>query len=452
MSEERIKKPDTYATTNKINYFDVFPQIVRANKISKIRIKNKYITRYKNFLIEGEYYVLISPMFDYETSLNAAKEQHPFVVQAINNELLFNYEFGSEQDYALLVWQKDIINGDKHVLLSTYIYALDEDLYSRIPLKGNTHLHSCYSDGLEEPLQHLGAALKSGFDYIALTDHNNYEGSVSAQNFLKKLGGFGIEKVLTVLNGEEFSCNFQPMHIISLGADCPVPKEYYCFENEFPELSNEAEKIDWIMEKITLLCNFVHEHKGKVVLCHPYWKPIFDWVRLDAPQRLLKRIIVSGLLDAVEIVGGSPKGGTLICHEQYLLAMELMPNSPRPYAFLGQSDSHIVNSNDDSNVFSTHYTITFSKDNSRGGILEAIEERYTVAVEETDGRCLYYGSLRLVNFCRFLEKHYFEKMKAERQLYYQVFNYCATGDMVAGKILSDSLNKVKLFGFNDIKG
>lgn len=451
MSEESVKKPDMYSSTNKINYYDVVPQIVEANKKSTISIKNKYITRYDNFKLGGEYFILISPMLDFEVAIKSAKEQHPILVEAANNELKFTYEFGSEQDYMLLVWKKDELSGDKCILLSTFIYALDEDLYSRVPLKGNTHLHSCYSDGLEEPLLHIGAALEAGFDYIALTDHNNYEGSVNALDFLNKLTPVGIGEILTILNGEEFSCNYQPMHIISLGADCAVPANYYWTEDEIPELLGETKKLDWIMEKLTLLCNFVHEHRGKVVICHPYWKPVFDWVRLDAPHSLLKRFITSGLIDAFEVIGGSPKGGTIICQEQYLLAMELMREAPRPYAILGQSDSHIVNTKDDSNVFATHYTITFSKSNSREHILEAIDDRYTVAVEETDGKCLYYGTLRLVNFCRFLEKHYFLEMKEERRLYYKIFNLCATGDMKAGEILSDALKKVKTFTFNSLK-
>lgn len=451
MSDDNIKRPNTYASTNKIDYYDVFPQIVRAHKRATIRIRNKYITRYANFKLTGEYFVLICPMFNFNISLSPAEEQNPVVVEACNDELKVDYEFGCEQDYRLLVWQKRGDDGSKHILLSTFIYALEEDLYSRIPLKGNTHLHSCYSDGLEEPLLHIGAAVKAGFDYIALTDHNNYEGSVNAKEFLDKLAPFGLGKILTILNGEEFSCNYQPMHIISLGADCAVPAAYYWIDGEFPALSGNAEKLDWIMDKLTLLCNYIHDHGGRVVICHPYWKPVFDWVRLDAPHSLLERFILSGLVDAVEVVGGSPKGGTIICQEQYLLAMELMNKSPRPYALLGQSDSHIVTSEDDTNVFATHYTIAFGKSNSREHILQAIDERYTVAVEETDGKCLYYGPLRLVNYCRFLENSYFKKIREERRLFHKIFELCATGNTQSAKALSDSLEKVKFFGFNSLK-
>lgn len=451
MSNESVKQSNMYAAMNKADYYNVFPQVVRTNQKATIHITNKFITKYDNFKIQGDYFVLVSPMFDFEIVIGSTKEQRAILVTASEDELKFDFEFGSEQDYMLLVWKKDSMSGEKCILLSTFIYALDDDLYSRIPLKGNTHLHSCYSDGLEEPLLHIGAALEAGFDYIALTDHNNYEGSVNAQSFLNKLMPVGIGNILTILNGEEFSCNYQPMHIISLGADCAVPSEYYWTENDIPKQLDEESKLEWIMKKLTLLCNYIHKHGGRVVICHPYWKPVFDWVRLDAPRALLERFITSGLIDAFEVVGGSPKGGTIICQGQYLLAMELMGKTPRPYAILGQSDSHIVMAKDSSNVFATHYTITFSKSNSREHILEAIDDRYTVAVEETDGKCLYYGSLRLVNFCRFLEKHYFKKVREERYLYFKVFELCSTGKIDEGTELSIALKKINFFNFNSIK-
>lgn len=450
MSEEMIKRPNVYDAANKIDYYDVFPRVVRADGTAKIRIKNKYITRYSNFKLQGEYFVLISPMLDFETECKPAKEQNPFTVSVKDDALEFEYAFGSEQDYMLMVWKKKE-DGAKRVLLSTYIYALEPDLYSRLPLKGNTHLHSCFSDGLEEPLLHIGAAIEAGFDYIALTDHNNYEGSVNARQFMQKLAPYGIADILTVLNGEEFSCNFQPMHIISLGADRAVPQEYYLVKDKAPEDLTEEQKLDWIMQKLGLLCDYIHEHGGKVVICHPLWKPVFDWVRIDAPQKLLKRFVTSGLADAFEVIGGSPKGGTLVCQQQFFMAAEWARLSPRPYAFLGQSDSHVVNTDDVSNVFATHYTIAFCKSNSREGVLEAVESLYTVAVEEVDGKCLYYGSARLVNFCKFLEQYYFKQVKVERRLYSKVFNLCATGDTGGAETLCAALKKLKKFGFDSLK-
>ena len=438
-----------YNQMNKIAYYDVSPKIVRANCDAVITVKNKYITRYAQFQLKGQYFILVCPMFDFEVSANSAAEQNPIVVEAENETLTFTHHFEGEQDYMLTIWNKDE-NGEKNLLLTTFLYALEEDLYALKPLKGNTHLHSCYSDGLEEPLQHIGTALKSGFDYIALTDHNNYEGSVSALDFLDKLHIADIDQRLTVLNGEEFSCNFQPMHIISLGANKAVPKEYYQID-EIPAFETGEEKLRWMVEKISALCACIRENGGVSVLCHPYWKPIFDWVRLDAPRRLIDASIQSGAYDAFEVVGGSPKGQSIIPQEQHLLALECGKLAPKPYAFLGQSDSHIVNAEDTTCVFGTHYTIAFCRENSRAGILDAIKSCQTVAVEETDGRCEYFGCLRLVNFCRYLEKEYFPKAKAVQELYHKAFELCATGKQTEGVAFSKALKEMPLFAYEDLK-
>ena len=438
-----------YNQVNKIAYYEVSPKVVRANCDAVITVKNKYITRYSQFQLQGVYFVLVCPMLDFEVKQNNTVEQTPVLVEADNDELTFTHHFEGEQDYMLMIWRKEE-NGEKNLLLTTYLYALEEDLYSLTPLKGNTHLHSCYSDGLEEPLQHIGAALKSGFDYIALTDHNNYEGSVSARDFLDKLREVDIDKRLTVLNGEEFSCNFQPMHIISLGAEQAVPKKYYEIK-DIPTFETDEEKLRWIVEKIGELCTCIRENGGVSVLCHPYWKPIFDWVRLDAPRRLIDESIQSGAFDAFEVVGGSPKGQSIIPQEQHLLALECMKLAPKPYAFLGQSDSHIVNADDSTCVFGTHYTIAFCRENSARAILDAVKDCQTVAVEETDGRCEYFGSLRLVNFCRYLEKEYFPKAKAAQEFYHRVFELCATGKQAEGKALSDTLKEITLYSYEDLK-
>ena len=442
--------PSEILMYNKVNYYNICPKIVRTNSVSTITIKQKYVTKYPQFSLMDKYYVVISPVLDFKFDTSGTTKQHPFIVYAKNGELSIEYFFESEQDYILQVWKQDDNGENKSLLLKTNLYALNEDLYDLIPLKGNMHLHSCFSDGLEVPLQHLGAALKAGFDFIALTDHNNFEGSQVAREYLDKLSFSKISTMLTVLSGEEFSCNFQPMHIISLGAKNAIPRELY-IKNDIPLFNNEEEQYRWIIEKLDVLCNKIHEEDGLVVLCHPYWKPIFDWVRLDAPFKLAHEFIKTDKIDAFEVVSGSPKGNTNVSQLQYKLALESLKDTKKGFAFLGQSDSHVVNEESNSCVFSDRYTIVFSTENTTKGVLDAIKNKLTVAVEETDSKCEYYGSLRLVNFCMFLEKEYFPKAKKVKNLYHSVFEMCATGFFEDGKKLSDTLDNIDLFEYTDLK-
>lgn len=442
--------PSAIANYNKLNYYDVSPKIVRTGETTKITIKTKYVTKYPQFKLENKFFVLISPVLDFHIDAKGYGDHHPLLVEACDGELSIDYFFESEQDYLLSVWRQDENGENRYVILRTFLYALDADLYGLIPLKGNTHLHSCYSDGLEEPLQHIGAAFKHGYDYIALTDHNNYGGSMVAQSFLEKLDFSKASRMLTILNGEEFSCNYQPMHIISLGADQPMPKELY-IKDEIPKFENEEEQYEWIIQQLNILCDTIHQHNGLVVLCHPYWKPIYDWVRLDSPHKLIKEFIRTGKIDAFEVVGGSPKNQNYVAQLQHLLALESLSLTNKKYAFLGQSDSHVVNEEDESCIFGYHYTVAFCRENSREAILEAIEKDLTVAVEETDGKCEYYGSLRLSNFCRFLEREYFPKRKIVKNMYHQAFELCATGAHEDGQKLFETLDGIKLFEYRDLK-
>ena len=442
--------PNAAANINKINYFDVHPKIVMAGCKTTISVSTKYISKYPQFTLSGLYFVMISPILDFDISATNFQDLKPQLIEAVEGKLHGEYNIETEQEYYVRIWQQDSNGENRNLILNTVIYALDDDLYNLIPLKGNTHLHSCFSDGLEDPLQHLGAALKHGYDYIALTDHNNYEGSIKAKFFLDKLNFTDINRQLTILNGEEFSCSYQPMHIISLGATQAISSNLYIKES-VPEFNDSDEKLDWIIEQLTKLCDEIHKYNGVVVLCHPYWKPIYDFVRLDAPYRLIKRFLETGLVDAFEVVGGSPKHQNIVSQQQHLLALESLSLCSHKYAFLGQSDSHVVNDEDESCIFPYKYTIAFCKDNSRESIIDCIKNDRTVAVEETDGKCEYFGSLRLVNLCRFLEKEYFPRAKEVKKLYYQVFEMCATGALEDGKTLSDALGKVKLFEYGDLK-
>lgn len=67
------------------------------------------------------------------------------------------------------------------LLLSTCVYALDEDLYKCSFYKADFHIHTTYSDGYEPPELVAASAREKGMDIIAVTDHNNFNGSVTAR-------------------------------------------------------------------------------------------------------------------------------------------------------------------------------------------------------------------------------------------------------------------------------
>ena len=53
--------------------------------------------------------------------------------------------------------------------------------------KGDTHLHTCRSDGTGTPFEVACAYRKAGFDFIAVTDHHKFAPSLEAQAEIQAL-------------------------------------------------------------------------------------------------------------------------------------------------------------------------------------------------------------------------------------------------------------------------
>ncbi len=54
------------------------------------------------------------------------------------------------------------------------------------PLKGDLHMHSTYSDGRTIPFSMVLASLDAGMDFVSVTDHDTYKGSLNAIEKVKK--------------------------------------------------------------------------------------------------------------------------------------------------------------------------------------------------------------------------------------------------------------------------
>lgn len=94
--------------------------------------------------------------------------------------------------------------------------------------------------------------------YRAVTDHNNYEGSVAAAAVVEKRN-----LPITVIRGEGYSSTFANMHIISLGAAKPLDE---VFDNLNP--TDEERKLS-TAELTRRFCEEMHRNGGVSVMCHP---------------------------------------------------------------------------------------------------------------------------------------------------------------------------------------
>ncbi|MBO5868083.1 MAG: hypothetical protein J6Q54_04135, partial [Oscillospiraceae bacterium] len=371
-----------YSLTNKVVYFDLFPKTIPAGETSKIYIKSKSSA----ITLEGTYFVHVFPYYEYDYQPFRTNIEDYLTVEAEDGSLCFDYHFPTEQMYVITVGQ--LVEGELHLLLRSSVYALEADLYNLKPLIGDLHCHTIHSDGIEPPDMLLDAAIGHGLDFIAITDHNSYDGSAVAQQIAESKN-----LPITVLNGEEYSCSFTNMHIISRGAPGHLSGEHYLYPG-----GEDMLRIS-VAEQTRTLCEKIRANGGVSIMCHPLWKPMRrDRVRMDVPQSLVKELMGMDIFDAIEVVGGSPINDAMTGIMQYNWAVSYGA-TPDKVAYVGSTDSHTYTVD---RICGKHFTLVLATENTQEAILEAIRQKRTVAIQVLDQENAYcLGTPRLSMYAQF---------------------------------------------------
>ena len=279
------------------------------------------------------------------------------------------------------------------------IYALRGDLYKLTPYKGDFHMHSVASDGLHSPEYVAATCRKTGFDFMALTDHRLYEPSLVAQ---KAMAEFGCD--MLVAPGEEVHLPDNGVHIINFGGKSSINQLAADDENAYfaavegymktvPEKYDEVTRFqvaasEWAFDRI-------RECGGVAMFCHPYWRPrSHNYIGEDTIDLVLER----QRFDVLEVIGGFES----FEYEGNLLSVarwreETAKGKTIPVA--GVSDSHDC----DTSLTGWYYTIVFADELSFESIAAAIRDDRSVAVHCPPGNFpLVVGSFRLTRFAYFL--------------------------------------------------
>lgn len=395
---------------NKNSYYEISNIIFETRKEGNIEIKCKYSFQ----KLVGEYKVVVSPVYNYDFCTNNNFEPFAINVEAEDNKISILYYFDHEDMYDINVFY--VMDGKEYLLISTGVYALDKDLYGKGFYKADFHIHTTYSDGYEPPELVVTSARKFGMDVVAITDHNNFQGSMVAK---AKARDMGLD--LTVILGEEYSLEYSPMHILALGTKCPVERKYLtkqvCDMEITKEIINQCKELS--CDKVAYACTQVllEEVKnlgGLSILAHPYWKPIgMDGNRKDTPENLYIELGKDRRFLGIELVSGSQDGEYDVSNLQVLLARDILGDFEN-VPVIGITDSHSYTVDP---ICGKHYTIVFSDDKKEKNILEALREGNCVAVELAGKVPLCYGKHRLVKLAQFLIKYYFIRhdIKAARE-------------------------------------
>lgn len=394
---------------NKIHYYNCEPSVVPVGKASTIRISCKY--NYQE--ISGDHEVLITPVYHYNYQTGKQYTDEPLFICAEENKLQFPVRFDLEQQYRITIWKLDN-ERNRHLFLEMQVYALDQDLYQKVYLKGDLHCHTTYSDGYEPPEQVACSARKSGCDFLAITDHNAYDGAIAAEQWVKKVNGN-----ITIIPGEEYSSTYTPLHILSLGASQKLDPRFYSAQTyldtngcihpveEIQDILDENHSIH--SDPLTYACtqylfDRIRDNGGVSVLCHPLWKPLgYNGKRTDAPLALVTDLLRHRRFDGIEIVSGSQLNETHVSNLQHAIALDSA--NAEDVAFVGITDSHYYSTDP---IAGKHFTVVFAEAKTAPAIVDAIKQRYCVAVEiDGNGKCSCYGRLRYVAFTYFLLREVF---------------------------------------------
>jgi hypothetical protein len=377
-----------------LNYFDVRPRIVRAG--SSVPVTVRPLFDHVRFNDGQAYHVTLVPAEG--TAEQMRWSEQPGLDFAIDRGVMrLACRFGSEQEYTLL------INQGNKTLAEFRLYALEEDLYARRPYKGDFHLHTHHSDGVESPAYVAAACRKIGMDFMAITDHHQYAPSLEAIRAFE-----GVATGLRIYPGEEVHAPGNPAHILNFGGSFSVND---LFKSE--DFTREVEEIearqaglipgpDRYPYAASVWCfNKIREGGGMAVFCHPYW---FFRHRYDVPQGLITLLLERQPYDALELIGGYHRFEVESNHLQVARYYEERARGKR-IPIVGVSDSHGCETG---SLFGWYYTIVFSPSTALEDLITSIKDLYSVAVDALPGEApRAHGPFRLVRYAQFLMREFF---------------------------------------------
>lgn len=384
----------------KRKYYSVTPKIVRSESRQTVTIKGLY--EHSRFEEGKNYRVLIEAVEQRTDGNYPIKEEQ--IVCGKNGALQVEFLFGKEQEY-----QMTVFDGDKQIDIFC-LYALDSDLFERYPYKGDLHMHTNYSDGVESPEYVAAACREIGYDFMAITDHHKYKPSMIAQDAYSK-----VKCDLKIYRGEEvhpvnrpgLSEKYVTVHILNVGGKSSVNDLYDDpdYLNKIEEIAKNTNVPDgvnafdyascvWAFEKIK-------ECGGLSVFAHPYWRLFWGY---HCSTMLAEYLIETKPFDAMEVISGyddfdvdSNTMQVSLYHEYAQKGIKL--------PIIGVSDSHGAETG---NYFGWYYTLVFAKSAEFEDVKEGIMNYYSVAAEQMPNAAVrFYGPHRLVKYALFLYREVF---------------------------------------------
>lgn len=405
-------KPELY------NY-DIYPKVFPVGEPTEITVKG--LGEHSKFT--GEYLVTVHRIDSGSPNQKFSSWNHTdYPLTAVDGKLTFTFTADTECEHFVRIFK------DGKRIVQLCLYALADDLARRLPFRGDLHMHTCRSDGREDPATVCANYRKLGYDFIVVTDHHRYYPSLEAIRCYKD-----VDIALNILPGEEVHLPMTDVHIVNAGgtfsvnglfessanyretdgslegrsldgkAPDLVPMEEY--EAQIQEIMDSDACADcpanvdkrwyavcvWAFEKI-------REAGGLGVFAHPYW--IADMWHVHEPFTYY--MLAKHPFDAFEVLGGEnyyEQNGfqTAIYYEEY--------GKGRVHPIVGSTDSHgSTEHNRNADICST---IVFAHENERADLVQSIKDKYSVAVDSISKEYRLVGEFRYQKYASFLMENWY---------------------------------------------
>ncbi len=339
------------------------------------------------------------------------------------------------------------------------VYALDGDMRGRYPRRGDFHMHTCRSDGHEDPFTVCANYREHGYDFTIVSDHNRYYPSLEArEKFMIDENDESPITGLLILPGEEVHLPFNAVHYVNCGSsfsinalvtpskneekggtdprwrsrngECPDVMSAEEFEAMIRE---RAEKIDRELESERLSMavaewtyEMVKKGGGLGIFPHPYWLCKSMQLSEDYVYYYYKR----RPFDAFEVLGGE----NYFQHNGFQTAF-YYENRARglDYPVVGSTDSHGSTVRNRNALICS--TIVFSPRNGVKEIIESVKAGMSVAIDTISTEYRAVGDFRLIKYASFLMENWYPLHDAACSAEGYYLKKFTEGDQDAEKIL-----------------
>ena len=280
------------------------------------------------------------------------------------------------------------------------LFVIQRSMRKLRPYIGDLHTHSTGSDGRQEPAYAGIRARECGYDFLALSDHNNFH--ASAEMIRKTRGKLGRKMLL--MRGEELHASPHGIfHYLSVGHTESIEdirrRRKATHRREVQKIVRELRERETVA-RLNLrayaegLWKFrkARELGGTLVFCHPYWSHGGTLCLDDAE---LEQSFLDREFDAVEVFSTADYTDYMVNRVTY------EAEQGRPVSVVGVSDCH--NWGEDGNS-GQQWTYVMAEALTQEAVLKAVRERRSLACANFSGYPRFVGPMELVEFADFYHR------------------------------------------------